>query len=85
MKGALTIAIALLVLFLVVGAVAARQFNLSALPEPGRAETYLATKAKRFLIQRASGGAIPRPPADLQQVPRRGTNCTAQNAAHVTG
>ena len=80
MKGALTIAIALLVLCLLVGAVAAFQFDLSALPEPGRAETYVATKAKRLLIQRASRDAIPPPPADLQ-----GTNCMAQNAAHVTG
>lgn len=66
MKRPFTVAIALLVLFLLVGAVAASQFNLSALPEPGRAETYLATKAKRFLIRRASRGAIAPPPADLQ-------------------
>ena len=66
MKHALTIAIALVVLFLLVGVVAASQFNLSALPEPGTTETYIATKAKRFLIQRASRAAIPPPPADLQ-------------------
>jgi mono/diheme cytochrome c family protein len=66
MKRAPTIAIALLVLFFLVAAVAASQFNLSALPEPGRAESYLATKAKRFLIYRASRGAVPPPPADLQ-------------------
>jgi len=66
MKRALTIAIALVVLVLLVGAVAASQFDLSALPEPRAAESYLATKAKRFLIQRASRGAIPPSPADLQ-------------------
>ena len=66
MKRALIIAIALVVLVLLAGAVAASQFDLSALPEPGTAETCLATKAKRFLIQRASRRAIPPPPADLQ-------------------
>ena len=66
MKHALTLAIALLVLFLLFGVVAASQFNLSALPEPGRTETYLANKAKRFLVRRASRAAVPQPPADLQ-------------------
>jgi mono/diheme cytochrome c family protein len=41
------------------------QFNLSAISEPGRVETLLATKGKRFLIRRASGGEISPPPADL--------------------
>jgi len=51
---------------LLVGGAAALQFNLSALPEPGRMETLLATKGKRFLIRRASHGEIPPPPADMQ-------------------
>lgn len=66
MKRAVTTAIALLALFLLVGALAAFQFDLSALPEPSRAETYLATKAKRFLIHRASRGEVSPPPADRQ-------------------
>jgi mono/diheme cytochrome c family protein len=52
-------------LLLFVGALAF-QFNLSALPEPGRVETLLATKAKRLLIRSASHGEIPAPPADRQ-------------------
>ncbi len=51
---------------LLVGGAAALQFNLSALPEPGRMETLLATKGKRFLIRRASHGEIPPPPADMR-------------------
>lgn len=66
MKRPLATAIALLVLFLLVGAAAVSQFNLSARSEPGRAESYLATKAKRFLIHKASRGAVPPPPVDLQ-------------------
>jgi len=48
-----------------IGGLIAFSFNLSALPEPGRIETYLATKGKRLLIRRASRGQIPPPPADL--------------------
>ena len=36
------------------GGVAASQFSLSALPEPGRAETLLATKAKHLYVRSAS-------------------------------
>jgi len=72
MKHALAIAIALVVLLLIVGAVAVFEFNLSALPEPGTTETYLATKAKRFLIRRASRAAIPPSPADLQTSVKEG-------------
>jgi mono/diheme cytochrome c family protein len=52
-------------LLLAAGALAF-QFNLSALPEPGRMETLLATEAKRLLIRRASHRQIPAPPADRQ-------------------
>jgi mono/diheme cytochrome c family protein len=55
-----------LALLLFVGGALAFQFNLSALPEPGRMETLLATKAKRLLIRRASHGEIPAPPTDMQ-------------------
>lgn len=40
---------------------AAGSINLSALDEPGRAETYLATKAKHWLIGRAAKGVGPAP------------------------
>ena len=41
---------------------AASQFNLSALNEPGKIETYLATQAKHFLIGRASREGLPPEP-----------------------
>jgi mono/diheme cytochrome c family protein len=58
----------ILSLFIVASIVAgaiifAYQFNLSALPQPGRVETYLATKAKRWLVQR-SGRSVPKAPAN---------------------
>jgi mono/diheme cytochrome c family protein len=43
------------------------QFSLSALPEPGRFETYLAARAKRFLIHKSSSENIPPPPADRKK------------------
>jgi len=41
-------------IILFAGALLASQFNLSAQPEPGKMETLLATKAKHFLVRRAS-------------------------------
>jgi mono/diheme cytochrome c family protein len=49
-----------------IGGLTASQFNLSALPEPGRTETFIATKAKHFLVRRASRAGIPPAPADMQ-------------------
>lgn len=37
------------------------QFSLTALDEPGRAETYLATKARHLLVSRDSRGVPPEP------------------------
>lgn len=51
--------VVLLVLVVVGGAV--RQFSLTALDEPGRAETYLATKAKHLLVSRDSRDVPPEP------------------------
>jgi mono/diheme cytochrome c family protein len=42
------------------------QFNLSALPEPGNLETYLATRAKHVLVSRGSREAIPPAPSNLK-------------------
>ncbi len=55
------------VLLLVAIAVAAvSQFTLSALPEPGRTETLLATKAKHYLVRRSTREGIPPVPGDRQ-------------------
>jgi mono/diheme cytochrome c family protein len=59
-------------LFLFVGGVAAFRFDLSALPEPGRMETALATKGKRFLVRRASRGETPPAPTDREASLREG-------------
>jgi mono/diheme cytochrome c family protein len=56
------IILTLVVLVLLIGAGAilfASQFNLSALPEPGRAETYLATRTKRWLVSRSARAPLP--------------------------
>lgn len=50
------------VFVLALGALAAfavSRFNFSALNEPGKTETYLATQTKHFLISRASRAAMP--------------------------
>lgn len=61
---------------------AASQFTLSALPEPGRAETLLATKAKHYLVRRGSRDGIPPAPANRQAAIKEGdrlfgTECAA--------
>lgn len=50
----LDVAVGLLVLY---------NFNLSALPAPGRIETYAATLAKRWLVARNARGPLPPAPA----------------------
>ncbi len=72
---------------ILLGGLAVTQFSLSALDGPGRLETYLATKAKRFLVARgarSSGGARSVPPApsgDPVSVMRGQMNFTARCAA----
>jgi mono/diheme cytochrome c family protein len=58
MKRLLWVAVILLALVLA-GGIMASQFNLSALPEPGKTETAIATKAKHFLVRRASRAGVP--------------------------
>lgn len=70
------------VLVLVAAVAAASQFTLSALPEPGRTETLLATKAKHYLVSRSSRKGIPPAPADRQAAIKEGdrlfgTECAA--------
>ena len=82
MKRTLIAVPAVFLLMILIAAVAASQLSLSALPEPGRTETYLATKAKHFLIRRASRAGVQPPPANLQASiaegdKRFGTECGA--------
>jgi len=50
----------------IIGALLAiSQFNLSAMPEPGSMENYLATSARHLLVRRGSREAIPPAPANL--------------------
>jgi len=55
-----------LILLVVLVASAASKFTLSAVPQPGRLETSLATRAKHYLVERNSRAGIPPPPADRQ-------------------
>ena len=58
------LAVLLVLLLAAVGLLtAASQFSLSALNEPGRVETYVATKAKRWLVGRSARGPLPPAPA----------------------
>jgi mono/diheme cytochrome c family protein len=71
-----------LFLVAVIAIVAASQFTLSALPEPGRLELSLATKAKHYLVHRSSREGIPPAPADRQVAIQEGervygTDCGA--------
>ncbi len=78
--------IGVLVLIAVIAAGAASQFTLSALPEPGRTETFLATKTKHYLVHRSSReGTLPAP-ADRQASIKEGerlfgTECGACHGA----
>lgn len=72
MKRFLWIGASVLTFVVIVAAAAASQFSLSALPEPGKTETLLATKAKRFLIKRASCSPLPAEPLDRQSSIREG-------------
>jgi mono/diheme cytochrome c family protein len=76
------IAVAALLALIVGIVVAGSRFPLSALPEPGRAETYLATKARHYLVHRDSRESIPSPPADIAASIKEGddlygTECAA--------
>lgn len=59
------LAAVLVVLSVLVVIFAFTQFDLSALQEPGKAETFLATQAKRILIYKNSRSGIPSPPNNL--------------------
>jgi mono/diheme cytochrome c family protein len=63
---------AIFVLVLVLIVIALMRFNLTALHEPGRAETRLATSSKRYFIYRASRHGIPPRPQDTKASIERG-------------
>ena len=75
-----------LVLVAAIAVGASAQFTLSALPEPGRTETFLATKAKRYLVHRSSRKGVPAAPIDRQASVKEGerlfgTECAACHGA----
>lgn len=74
-----------LLLILLAGAgvwLALTRVNLSALPEPGRVETYLASKGKQWLIGRSARGPLPpKPPSDSMSLMRGQMNYGARCAA----
>jgi len=59
-------------LVLVAAIAVASRLTLSALPEPGQTETFLATKAKHYLVQRSIGHGVPPPPFDRQAGTKEG-------------
>ena len=58
--------IAVFVLIVVGGLASAWHVSLSAEPEPGTVEAYLATKAKHILVRRGSRDGVPPAPTDMQ-------------------
>lgn len=73
MKRWLTIGIVAVLALIACAWIAFEMFNLSALPEPGAAETYFATKAKHALVRHAAASAaIPAGPADVKAAAEEG-------------
>jgi hypothetical protein len=63
MRKFVTVGVGVLVPLAAIIATATSLFTLSALPEPGRTETFAATRAKHFLVRRSSREGIPPTPA----------------------
>ncbi|MGH9803948.1 MAG: c-type cytochrome [Candidatus Acidiferrales bacterium] len=62
MKRRILLVMLILFVLLLAGALwGASRLNLSALEEPGETETYLATKAKRWVVGRRARGIVPPP------------------------
>lgn len=66
MRRSRAVILAVLILIVLGGLTAASQFSLSAIPEPGRTETYLAAEVKGLLVRVGSRHGIPPAPTDLQ-------------------
>jgi mono/diheme cytochrome c family protein len=82
MKKFVTVGVGALVLLAAIIAAATSLFTLSALPEPGRTETFVATRAKHFLVRRSSREGIPPTPAAQEASAKEGerlfgTECSA--------
>ncbi|MGH9683448.1 MAG: c-type cytochrome [Candidatus Acidiferrales bacterium] len=76
------------VIIVIAGIVAASRFNLSALPEPGRVETYAANHARHFLVRTSSRNGIPaEPPVTPAAIDEGdtlfGTECAACHGANA--
>jgi mono/diheme cytochrome c family protein len=74
---------AVIVVALAVGVVT--RFTVSAVPEPGRTETFLATKAKRFLVHKGSRGGVPAAPADREAATKEGDKLFRKECASCHG
>jgi hypothetical protein len=85
MNRVLIVAFVIVAIIMLVGVIGALPFNLSAINEPSRTETYLATQAKHFLVRRVIVLQFRRPLTFSRGVSRKPTNCMVWNAAHITG
>jgi mono/diheme cytochrome c family protein len=90
MKKFVIVGVGVLVLLAAIIAAATSLFTLSALPEPGRTETFLATRAKHYLVRRSSREGVPPAPADRETSTKEGerlfgTECGAchGNSGHT--
>jgi len=72
MKKFVTVGVGVLVLLAGIIAAATSLFTLSALSEPGRTETFVATRAKHFLVRRSSREGIPPTPAAQEASAKEG-------------
>jgi mono/diheme cytochrome c family protein len=85
MKRWILAAVIIVVLSGLVGTLAFRQLDLSALQSPGQVETFLATQAKRILIYKNSRTGIPSPPNDLQASLEQGETLYGNDCAMCHG
>jgi mono/diheme cytochrome c family protein len=63
----------------------AMRFSLSALPEPGHTETFLATQIKRFLVHKGSRQGVPPAPADRVAGAKAGEEIFSMECASCHG
>lgn len=61
------------------------RFSLSALPEPGQTETFLATKTKHLLVHKGSRQGVPPPPTDAHAAIRKGDELFGMECASCHG
>jgi len=85
MKRWILVVFIVLVLAAVVLIAGFTQIRLDAIQEPGHLETYLATRAKQFLIDRSSRDGIPPAPADFQTNTEEGDKLYATECSMCHG